>query len=162
MREVGYNRQAAVSYARRWALSRNPQYYSFDGIGGDCTGFVSQSIYAGAGVMNYTPTFGWYYISPDDRAPAWTGVEYFYSFFTSNDGPGPYASEVKRREARLGDVVQLGNSDGKFYHTLIICGLRRDRILVCAHSEDAFMRPLSSYRSARIRFLHIEGVRSED
>ncbi|MGN1098482.1 MAG: amidase domain-containing protein, partial [Clostridia bacterium] len=86
MKDVGYNRAAAVNYAKRWALSRNPLYYSFDELGGDCTGFISQAVYAGAGVMNYTPTFGWYYISPDDRAPAWTGVEFFYNFFTSNEG----------------------------------------------------------------------------
>ena len=59
---VPYDRQSAVMYALRWALSRNPEYYSYSGIGGDCTNFVSQCVYAGSGVMNYTPDFGWYYI----------------------------------------------------------------------------------------------------
>ena len=33
----GYDRAHAVAYARRWALSRNPLFYDFTGIGGDCT-----------------------------------------------------------------------------------------------------------------------------
>lgn len=155
---VSYNRAAAVDYAKKWALKRNPDYYDFAGIGGDCTGFVSQAIYAGAGVMNFTPTYGWYYISPDDRAPAWTGVQYLYNFLTENEGAGPYGKAVSRREAALGDVVQLGRSDGTFYHSLIICGFRSGRILVCAHSDDAYMRPLSTYRAARVRYIHILGV----
>ena len=54
-----YDRSAAVAYARKWAFGRNPEYYDFGGIGGDCTNFVSQCLYAGAGVMNFTPELGW-------------------------------------------------------------------------------------------------------
>ena len=80
--ELPYNRERAVEYARRSALSRNPLVIDFTGRGGDCTSFVSQCIFAGTGVMNYTETFGWYYISSENRAPAWTGVEFFYDFVT--------------------------------------------------------------------------------
>ena len=48
----GYDEAAAVAYARRWALLRNPAYLDFHGLGGDCTNFVSQCLYSGAGVMN--------------------------------------------------------------------------------------------------------------
>ena len=84
MTTVSYNREKAVSYAEKWAFSRNPRYMSFDGIGGDCTSFVSQCLYAGSGVMNYTPVMGWYYNSAADRAPAWSGVPYLYQFLTGN------------------------------------------------------------------------------
>ena len=50
--ETGYDRRRAVEYALRWALSRNPEYYDFEDIGGDCTNFVSQCLFAGCGVMN--------------------------------------------------------------------------------------------------------------
>ena len=40
--ETGYDRRRAVEYALRWALSRNPEYYNFDNIGGDCTNFRSE------------------------------------------------------------------------------------------------------------------------
>ena len=72
-----YRRLRAVLYARRWALGRNPAYYDYSDLGGDCTNFVSQCVYAGCGVMNYTPDFGWYYRTPEDRAPAWTSVAFF-------------------------------------------------------------------------------------
>lgn len=65
-----YNRNSAVEYARKWALGRNPKYANFDGMGGDCTNFASQCLYAGGCKMNNTPTFGWYYYSLNNRAPA--------------------------------------------------------------------------------------------
>ena len=75
-----YERQRAMMYAERYAFSQNPVFGNFRGIGGNCTNFVSQCVYAGSCRMNYTTTFGWYYISLDDRAPAWTGVDFFYNF----------------------------------------------------------------------------------
>ena len=72
MEELTYDRAKAVAYAERWALSRNPRYYDFEDIGGDCTNFASQCIYAGAGVMNWTPVTGWYYIDASRRTPSWT------------------------------------------------------------------------------------------
>ena len=158
MTELLYNRAAAVSYARRWALGRNPAYYDFTAIGGDCTNFVSQCIFAGARVMNYTPTFGWFYISVSNRAPAWTGVEYLYNFLTTNDSVGPYGAEVPSSRVRPGDVVQLGTADGDFYHSPFIVAVRPE-ILVCAHDDDALFRPLRTYHAPRLRFIHIEGVR---
>jgi len=100
MREITYNRTAAVDYARKWALGRNSAYYDFEEIGGDCTNFASQCIYAGAGVMNYTPVMGWYYNSTYDRTPSWSGVEYLYNFLIGNQGVGPYARVVSANEAR--------------------------------------------------------------
>ena len=92
--EIAYDRQTAVEYANYWAYRRNPRYYAFDEIGGDCTNFVSQCLYAGSGVMNFTPTYGWYYRDINDRAPAWTGVAYLYQFLTENRGPGPFGREA--------------------------------------------------------------------
>ena len=42
-----YNREAALEYAKEWAFSRNPQFYDFENIGGDCTNFASQVLLAG-------------------------------------------------------------------------------------------------------------------
>ena len=93
MRTVKYNRSAAVTYAKKWALSRNPRYYNFDGLGGDCTNFASQCVFAGSGVMNYTKDVGWYYNSPADRAAAWSGVRYLHTFLTTNRGVGPFGKK---------------------------------------------------------------------
>ena len=53
--EKEYVRERAVMYARKYALVRNPLFYSFAGIGGNCTNFVSQCVLAGSCVMNFTP-----------------------------------------------------------------------------------------------------------
>lgn len=154
-----YNRTAAVEYARKWAFGRNPAYYDFENLGGDCTNFASQCIYAGSGVMNFTPTFGWYYRSSYNRSPSWTGVPYLYNFLTSNTGVGPFARVATRNEMQPGDIIQLGDETGRFYHSPIVVGVDNQDIYVAAHTFDAFMRPLSTYFYDQIRFLHIEGVR---
>ena len=141
-------------------MSRNPAYYDFTNIGGDCTNFVSQCIYAGAGVMNYTPDTGWYFRSLYDRAAAWTGVEYLYVFLTRNESYGPFATEVTAAEILPGDVIQLGNSYGEYYHSLVVMSTS-GQILVSAHTNDALNRPLDSYTYAVARYLHIQGVRSD-
>ena len=164
-----YDRTRAVEYARRWARSRSPLFINFTGYGGDCTSFVSQCVLAGSCEMNFTPTFGWYYVSPTDRAPAWSGVEAFYDFMTGapafaseNGGVGPYGREVGREEVRPGDVVQLADAEGDFYHTLLVTEIRGGEILVAAHSDDALDRRLSTYvNAASRRFIHIEAVRVE-
>lgn len=158
MKEIAYNRNAAVAYARRWALDRNRAYYDFEKIGGDCTNFASQSIYAGARVMNYTPVMGWYYRSSSDRSASWTGVEYLYRFLVNNRSVGPYGHIVPQSEARPGDIVQLGTYSGDFYHSPVITAIT-PTILVAAHTYDALDRPLSSYIYDVARFIHIDGVR---
>ena len=54
LNEKEYRREAALQYAKQWALGRNPRYLDFEHMGGDCTNFASQCIYAGS----------WYYHSP--------------------------------------------------------------------------------------------------
>ena len=144
MRNIPYNRTAAVAYARRWAWDRNPAYYNFDNIGGDCTNFASQCLYAGARVMNYTPVMGWFYLSLQKRTPSWSGVEYLYNFLISNKSVGPYAHVVSQAEALPGDIVQLGTASGDFYHSPVITAIS-PIILVAAHSDNALDRPLYTY-----------------
>ena len=115
--------------------------------------------------MDFSETFGWYYRSPTDRAPAWSGVKQLYDFLTDSgdfagrESAGPFATEVTmRRQIEVGDVIQLANGNGDFYHTLIISGFSANDILVCAHSDDALDRRLSTYSYASLRVLHIEGV----
>ena len=164
LRELPYNREKAVEYAHTWAYFRNPNFYNFDEIGGDCTNFASQCIYAGSNVMNYTPTFGWYYININERAPAWTGVQYLYNFLTTNSGAGPYGREVPIEEVQAGDLVQLLFAGEVFSHSPVIVSIDGEtpsfyNISVAAHSSDCDCRPISSYAFKQMRFIHIEGVR---
>lgn len=164
MIEFEYNREKAVAYAHKWAYRRNPEYYNFQEIGGDCTNFASQCIFAGAGIMNYTPVYGWFYINGNNRTASWTGVQYLYNFLIGNQGVGPYAREVSVSEVQPGDICQLALDRDDFHHTPVIVstGLEPDfsNILVAAHSRDVDCRPLNTYDYRRVRFLHIEGVRT--
>jgi len=154
-----YQRERALMYAEKYAFSQNPVFASFMGFGGNCTNFVSQCIYAGSCIMNYKPTFGWYYISLDERAPAWSGVEYFYNFIIGNEGVGPYGREVGSDELEIGDVIQLGRTGEGYYHTLLVVGFDGEDILVAAQTDNAFGRPLSSYTNDYARYIKILGVR---
>ncbi|MGE5398548.1 MAG: amidase domain-containing protein [Chitinophagales bacterium] len=158
-----YDRNAAVQYAHRWAYARNPRYYDFENIGGDCTNFASQCLYAGSGVMNFTKEFGWYYVSVNDRAPAWTGVNELYRFLTTNGTKGPFARVTEMTSIVPGDLVQLRFRSGPtFQHTPVIVAVRQPispaNILVAAHTDDQDNYPLSNYDYIEARFLHILGV----
>lgn len=160
---IPYNRIAAVSYAHRWAYDRNPEYYDYEEIGGDCTNFASQCLYAGTGIMNFTPTYGWYYINPNQKAPAWTGVQYFYNFITRNSiSPGPFAMQTDISQILPGDFAQLRFTEGEFAHTPVIVEIgfppTLENTLIAAHSNDADWRPLSTYSIEEIRFLHVLGA----
>lgn len=161
-----YNRAAAVLYAKRWAYGRNPAFYDYENIGGDCTNFASQCVFAGSGVMNYTKDLGWYYINANNKAPAWTGVQYFYNFMTREEkSVGPVAREASISEMQPGDVIQLSFDGESWNHSPIVVGLLRrtprrpSDVLVAAHSYDADNRPLNTYDYQAIRFLHFIGVR---
>lgn len=156
--EYPLNYAAGADYAKRWAHGRNPAYYNFDAIGGDCTSFVSQCVYACGAVMNYTADTGWYYLSLSDRAAAWSGVEYFYMFVIRNRSSGPFGEEIPIDRANVGDVIQLGGSGG-FYHSLFVTDLRNGEPLISAHTADALDRPLSYYDVARMRCIRLIGAR---
>ena len=160
---VEYDRQKAVEYAHRWAFDRNPRYYNYDELGGDCTNYASQCIFAGSGVMNYAQTIGWYYITANRKAPAWTGVPYLYNFLTRRvSTAGPKARECEINELLPGDIVQLSFDGERFAHSPVVVvadnAHSAHEVLVAAHTDDANYRPLSTYPYRLLRPLHIEGV----
>lgn len=145
MREIQYNRQKVLDYAKKWAFSRNPKYYNFDPVGGDCTNFISQCIFAGSNTMNYTKNTGWYYINGNNKSV------------------GPYGKKVNQKEIQLGDIAQLSFNGQKFEHTLIIVNIENyfslAGIKIASHTYDNYNKPISEYSFQKIRFVHIEGVR---
>ena len=165
MRIIEYDRDKAVDYALKWAYRRNPEFYDFSDIGGDCTNFASQCVYAGCGVMNYTPDYGWYYIDVNDRSPSWTGASFFYDFMTTNTGAGPFGEERDLEGLLPGDIIQLSNERGEYYHTLVLTGIRRSffgrRYYVSAHTKDAYQKNLDNYNYSGLRGIHIIAAREE-
>lgn len=161
MRLENYIRRHARTYAATWAYRRNPLFYDFEELGGDCTNFVSQCVFAGCCAMNFTENFGWYFLSLANRAAAWTGVPFLYNFLTTNGGVGPYGEETPLSALQIGDIVQLGHADGDFYHSLLVTGQDQRGLLVSAHTDDAYNRRLSSYQYDVSRGIHILGYRTD-
>ena len=159
---TGYNRIEAVLYSNRWAKDRNPQYYNFEYLGGDCTNFISQCLYAGSKKMNFSPENGWYYRGVNDRSPSWTGAEFLRKFLLTNKTAGVFAREAFLSEAEAGDIIQLMRG-GRAYHSLFVSEASfpktPENIYVNTHSFDAYKRRLSSYSGYdRYIVLHISGV----
>lgn len=153
--EIPYDRNAVFEYAKKWALGRNPAYDSFDGMGGDCTNFASQCIFSGCNVMNYTPMYGWFYVNLNRRTPSWTGVQYLYNFLMGNSGQGPYGKLIDKNDLLPGDLVQLGNGEGVYYHSPVVVANHGGLIMVAAHTYDVFYYPLSLYNYAELRCIRI-------
>ena len=161
---IPYNRENALAYAHKWAFGRNPKYLKFDNFGGDCTNFISQILYEGSKVMNYTPIYGWYYINSSQRTASWTGVTYLYNFLVNNKSKGPFGEQVEVSRIKQGDVLQLSfKESGPFNHSMVIVSTgdqpSLDNILIATHTYDSDYRPIQSYNYKRIRFIHIGGVR---
>ena len=150
-----YNRKAAVDYARKWALSRNPAYYNYDKLGGDCTNFISQCLYAGKREMNYRG-YGWYYNSANNKSASWTGVEFLSKFLLNNKYEGPRGTLIERDKLEIGDIIQLSFDGVVFGHSLFVTEISGKEIKICTHTMDAKDRSFDSYNYKKARFFHIK------
>lgn len=158
-----YNREIAVNYAIKWAMRRNPAFYDYSKLGGDCTNFASQVLLAGGAGMNYQPVLGWYYLDPNRKSPSWTGVDFLYNFLVSNQTKGPIGKETNPSSVEVGDLIQLSYQGGAhFNHTLVITKFESPfgigQIYVSAHSIDRYnVNLVKTYVWKQIRFIHIVG-----
>lgn len=153
-----YDRFEAIKYASIWWNKRNPIYYNFDKLGGDCTNFVSQCLYAGGIEMDYTPS-GWFFKSLSSRAPAWSGVDELYSFgIKNNRSKGVRFKQVDIKGLELGDIIQFRRNSSSYTHTLIITKITHlspSGIFVACHTNDAYNKKLSDFSFQEIRFLKV-------
>ena len=56
-----YNREDALNYANKYADGRNPKYYDYSNLGGNCANYGSQVIKAGGIPDDYTGPYQWKY-----------------------------------------------------------------------------------------------------
>ena len=164
MRELReYNREAAVEYARTWALYRNPKYKDYDPWGGDCTNYISQCIHAGSIPFDNQgkDVMGkWYWYSDSSRTPSWTSADAFRRYILNNnnqntDNHGIYAVRAEYNELEIGDIIQLVYQ-GVSYHTMIVTEVILDDrnylldYLICQHTPDLLDYPLSEKVGERL------------
>lgn len=163
MKSHRYNRENALAYAHQWAMDRNPAYLDFSNLGGDCTNFISQCLYAGCNTMNVKPVYGWYYYNSYNRTASWTGVQFLYNFLIRNEEAGPFASEVPLSGVVPGDMIQLSFDGNTFRHSLFVVETGKshdpDNVEIATHTFDRDYYPLSGYAFRKYRCLHIEGYR---
>lgn len=114
--------------------------------------------------MNYSTNNGWYYIDGNRKSPSWSGVEFLYTFLTTNKLVGPYGEQVQQNEIKVGDIAQLSFDGNQFGHTLVIVNIEDvnnlSKIYISSHTWDSFNKRISEYNFQKIRFVHINGVRS--
>lgn len=128
-----YDRNAAVSYALRYALSPNPDYVYFDGD--DCTNFISQCLRAGGAKNDFNKTHPWWYMG-GKASVCWTVAQSLYWYIrvcTQErrfgikadtyylDNQDHYAQQIKGK-IELGDIIQYRNSEERIQHSTIVTG----------------------------------------
>jgi len=165
-----YDRVGAVNYALQHISVYNPDYPTYQGLGGDCTNFVSQSIYEGGNASMYIPSplpppspngqSGWYLLNEGQRATDWNDVGGFYDFVTSYGFPteGPEGSEVQIGSLMLGDVIEYDfEGDGLWDHAVIVVDIINGVPYVASHTADVGPQPYTYFAPyTNIRFIHIE------
>ena len=161
--EHAYDREAAVAYAREWAGERNPRWQAYDGSGGNCMNFVSQSLYASGIPMDESGDARWYWYSDGNRAPAWTGVDSFRVYARDNTGYGLSAQVGAVYDTgEEGDVI-LMSADGNYHHAVIISQAVRDEdgrtidYLICSNIGNYRDFPVSAYVYAEQELVRIAG-----
>lgn len=170
-----YNRYGAVDYAKKWALSRNPEYYDFQQY--DCTNFISQAIHEGSlAAMSNESLSGWYYYDVYNRGVAWAAVDAFHVFTTHEYERdyfyqfGPEGCDLlSKYDLRLGDIVQFDfelDSENEFEHSVIITAMEyvygENFYYFSAHSDNYVDKPLDSVLTyLDRRFIRIERIDGE-
>lgn len=180
-----YNRQGAVDYARANAYNDVPGSSYFRNNGGDCTNFISQSLYNGGGmrqvVNSQNPALSWFYNGyyAGQYSPSWAGVQPFGNFVIAS-GRGTevlFATGTYYLPGtvpiKIGDIIQMDGADGSvpdgiWDHTMIITRVYTVQGFklfdVTYHSTDHLDRPLSEvfndHPSAKFRALLLKDTYS--
>lgn len=136
-----YDRQAAIKYAYQFWQTPNPAYCNYDGVGGDCTNFLSQCLNSGGWVMRndwkaqgagccdniltcsiqncYTCT--------------WTVAHEFYQWVLASGRIEPVSYNLSDLE--IGDIIQQDYpSDGHIDHSMIVTKKQGNIIFVTYRS----------------------------
>jgi hypothetical protein len=128
-----FNITAACAYAEAFALTPNPKYKNFENIGGDCTNFISQILFAGGLKQNnsWKP-----YTMP------WIRVEDLYLYLTKNKLAIHLPNE---NSLSRGCVIQFYTPEiGRYFHNgFITYELQNNDFLYCCHSYNKLNYPLS-------------------
>ena len=147
-----YDRAAALDYADRYAMSRNPDWSDFSSSGGNCQNFVSQCLLAGGIPADPYGNAVWTYGDGTHvRSGSWASVSQFLQYASSNTGFGLAALvNAPYYTGRPGDLIQMG-TEGSWRHVVIIRDLVTDGAgntvdyLIHSNTNDMKNYPASLY-----------------
>ncbi|MBU0511710.1 MAG: RICIN domain-containing protein [Chloroflexi bacterium] len=173
-----YNRGTAHSYIEAWWNGRNPVWGDFSNMGGDCTNYASQIIYAGIIPEDKGGSYQWYWDNmnpprtspPYSRSASWSGVAEQWAYIQGNtNGNGPNGPQGQwwtdsngRTYMQTGDVIQLKYS-GTWFHTYIVHSAKwvngRYQIKITSHQTNRYEDDLDAVASSypTRRYVHILG-----
>ncbi|WP_160690186.1 amidase domain-containing protein [Clostridium sp. C2-6-12] len=131
--DSNFNITDACTYAEKFALTPNPNYKSFENIGGDCTNFISQILFAGGLKQNNS----W-----KPYSMPWIRVEDLYQYLTTNKLAIKLPSQTILSK---GCVIQFYTPEiGRYFHNgFITYELPNHDYLYCCHSYNKLNYPLS-------------------
>lgn len=145
----------------------NPRYNDFNGEGGDCTNFISQSLRAGG----FRPSGEWaWHAAKSDGTRAWSNAEGLYDYLTGSGrgqlvasgtfstlarADGVHGSPISRMKP--GDVIAY-RERGKIVHLAIATARSAGGyLLVNSHTADRYHVPwdIGWDRSTRFLLVHV-------
>jgi hypothetical protein len=167
-----YNRKAAISYAKKHAHNPNPQYPYYDGW--DCTNFVSQCIYAGGALNDFSEDFPWWCVDMKTSI-CWSVAHSFYWYILNNTQKNSFGIKAITKSIygdhlyddqvfdylQIGDIIQYSWKLEKINHSTIITDFTYQNgqkiPLITQHQPDHINRIF--YRNAkRTIFHHITSI----
>lgn len=162
-----YNREKAVDYAKRYALVPNTkEWKNYESMGGDCTNFTSQCLFAGGIPFDHQGKYvtqKWYWYSDHYRTPSFTSANAFKDYAMGNTGFGLVAKLGDLQSMERGDIVQLGDLTHTTHSMIVMEIIRDDKnpdlikdLLIAQHSGVGGIRgyniPLSSKPKERLYY----------
>lgn len=171
-----YDREGAVAYADKYAgaawgsgnnYEYNPKYRDYNGIGGDCTNFVSQVLHEGGGL----PMDNVWHFNGKDSSTAWAQAPALFNYLIySGKGKlitkGYYLDLIKPtdqhpqgviRSLEKGDLICY-EEKGEIVHFGVVTGFDSMGIpVVNTHTSDRYHVPFDLGWDKRViyRFIHI-------
>ena len=158
-----YDRVAAYDYLMAYCDERNPAWYAYDDVGGNCMNFGSQVLLAGGIPEDEKGDEEWYWDGQNDLDLSWINVGRFYDYCRKNEGFGLVAdTEAGYYTGEVGDVLIVGFS-GDHRHTTIISDIVKDKAgntvdyLISCNTTNYRDFPASAYYYTFHRLVKIFG-----
>ncbi|WP_330334187.1 amidase domain-containing protein [Streptomyces sp. NBC_00536] len=115
-----YDYAAMATYAEKYWKNYNPAYRQFNGAGGDCTNFISQSLKAGGwkNAPGSTSDYRDWWYDGSLQTDSWAGANE-WAWFTNSNNRAPNLAYVYQLD--VGDILQMDfNRDGSKDHSMIV------------------------------------------